>query len=300
MLRWMWMLSLVACAPDLASPPADVAEQLPGEALAVPSGRHLTLGASQLVSGDVLTLKAEGALPGERVTFLRGTGYAAGTTCPPLLGGLCLNLAGAGRIDTATADRSGIATVDVFLPAGVPNAGAQIAFAAAVTSPDQTISQVEPRVASAAPGTYAVGARGPYEGYSSHSPDYILGTPILVVDGGVLESFGIFSDGGGDGRLSLWTDAGGAPDQLVEESQAFASPAGSLTVRPANGGVRVGPGKYWLMGHYRSGAAPGMGTADSYMPVAYRSQSFAAGSPATFGPATFYTGQSFNYWINLR
>lgn len=300
MFRWMGVLSLVACAPDPASPPADVAEALPGEALAVPSGRHLTLGISQLVSGDVLTLTAEGALPGERVTFLRGTGYSAGATCPPLLGGLCLNLAGAGRIDAATADIRGIASVDVFLRPGAPNVGAQVAFAAAVTSPDQTVSQVEPRVASAAPGAYSVGAREPYEGFSNHSPDYILGTLILVVDGGVLDSFGIYSGGGGDGRLSLWTDAGGLPNRLVAESQVFASPVGSATVRPANGGVRVRPGKYWLMGHYQSVASPGMGTADVYIPVAYQAQSFSAGSPATFGAGTMYTGQSFNYWINLR
>ena len=50
-------LLLAACAPDLESPAA-----LPADALAVPTGRHLTLGVSRLITGGTLTLRASGTL----------------------------------------------------------------------------------------------------------------------------------------------------------------------------------------------------------------------------------------------
>ena len=300
MLRSLILLALAACAPDTQSPPLDVVESLAAEAAPAPTGGHLTLGVSPLISGGALTLRAEGASAGETVYFARGSGYVPGATCPPVLDGLCLNLAGATLLGTAIANGSGVATLNLVLPAGMPPSGANVSFVAAVANPGDTTSQVEPRVAMAMAGPYTVGATTPYEGFSAHSPNFILGNPILVVTGGLVESFGWFGNTGGSGRLSLWTDAGGQPGTLVAESVVFPLPSGTATPLPRAGAFQINPGKYWLMGHYDVGAAPGMGTADFYTVVAYNSTSFGAGSPPSFGPASIYTGQAFNYWLNMR
>jgi hypothetical protein len=294
-MRVLALLLLAACAPDLESPAA-----LPADALAVPTGRHLTLGVSRLVTGGTLTLRASGALPGEVVNFARGSTYSAQASCLLPLDGLCLNLANPALIGTAVANANGVATLQLALPNGAPPPNAHVMFTAVVINPDDTQSDVQSRDATAAPGPYAVGVTDPLETFSSHAPDYLLGNPLMVVDGGDLVSFGMYANAtGARGRLALYTDNGGQPGRLIASTGPFTVASGQQTESPT-APANIQPGNYWIFGLYDTNAAPGMGTADPYLPVAYYSQPFGSALPNTLGAPQVYTGQGFNYYLVLR
>lgn len=79
----------------------------------------LGLTAGALVPGAPLRLTASGATPGATVGFARSQNLA--DSCPALLGGACLSLATPKLFGTAIADGSGVAVIDVNVPAGAPS-----------------------------------------------------------------------------------------------------------------------------------------------------------------------------------
>lgn len=294
-MRILALLLLAACAPDTQSP-----AELPTDAAPLPSGRHLTLGVSRLVTGGTLTLRATGATPGDVVNFARGTAYSAMSSCLLPLDGLCLNMTNPALIGTSVANANGVATLQLALPNGAPPPNAHVMFSAVVINPDDTQSDVQSRDATAAPGPYAVGVTDPLDTFSSHSPDYLLGNPLMVVDGGDLVSFGMYATAtGAQGRLALYTDNNGQPGRLVAQTGPFNVVTGQQT-EPPSAPANIQPGNYWIFGLYDTNAAPGMGTADPYLPVAYYNQPFGAALPNVLGAPQVYTGQGFNYYLVLR
>ncbi len=79
------------------------------------------LEASPLVRGQVATLGVQQAIPGERVDFLYSLRGVGAGPCPPLLGGVCLDLlAPVVRLGDARADALGTASLIVNVPTGAP------------------------------------------------------------------------------------------------------------------------------------------------------------------------------------
>lgn len=79
----------------------------------------LSLVAPDLVRGQPATLTVSGAAPGESVSFLAsGTGVGMGP-CPPLLGGLCLDLLSPRLVGSDAADAGGVAELTLNVPGGL-------------------------------------------------------------------------------------------------------------------------------------------------------------------------------------
>lgn len=80
--------------------------------------------------GDAVVVVSN-AVPGETIGFLASLGGTSAGPCPPLLGGLCLDL-GADTVlsGTAVADASGRATLEIPVPSSLP-VGTTVTFQAA-------------------------------------------------------------------------------------------------------------------------------------------------------------------------
>lgn len=106
-------LLLSACDPTASIEPL---HQLPGDQLAPP----MALQVGPLVPGQPLTLRVDGAPPRSNVYF--GRSGSPGQTCPPALGGACLDLAAPlPLVGTDVADASGVAELTLTLPATAPS-----------------------------------------------------------------------------------------------------------------------------------------------------------------------------------
>jgi hypothetical protein len=200
----------------------------------------------------------------------------------------------------SVANNAGFAELNLQLPNGVPSVGQHVVMVAAVVNPDQTQSNVEPKdVVANAGSVYTVGNTDALEGFSSHSPNYLLGFPVMVVDGGDLVGFGMSGTAtGARVRLALYSDSGGVPDRLVAESVGGAYVDGVNSFAPA-APATIQRGKYWLMGLYDVQGAPGMGGGATATPVHYISLAANAAMPDPMPQTSFYTSQTFNYWIAL-
>jgi cysteine-rich repeat protein len=125
------LLSLLACAVD----PLPLAQQPP----------PLQLDVSAVLPGQTATFSVAGANAGETVHFVRGS--QLGVTCPPQLGGLCLDLAAPLTVlASRRADATGAATWSFPVPPATP-AGATLTFQAVVLRAGGGVtSDVERRV----------------------------------------------------------------------------------------------------------------------------------------------------------
>ncbi len=127
MLRTVVPLLVLGCAE---APVADDAMPLvdgevpwfdapPAEGAAPPPlPQVMTLSSDAPVPGGTTLLEAINATPGDTVTFLRGS--SPGSTCPPPLGGDCLDLGSPKILGTAVANALGDAVLAISLPVAVP------------------------------------------------------------------------------------------------------------------------------------------------------------------------------------
>jgi hypothetical protein len=97
---------------------------------APPPGSGLLLSHGALVIEGPLTLTATGALPGETVRFAFSTQVGAGP-CPPIFGGLCLDLVAPSVLGSAVADAAGTTYIILTVPPTVPE-GASANFQAVI------------------------------------------------------------------------------------------------------------------------------------------------------------------------
>jgi len=136
---------------------------------------------------------------------------------------------------------------------------------------------------------------------SSHAASYLLGSQIDVTIPGVLTDAGIiFRASGGNGEVAVYDDtgAGGLPGNLVARTGVFPVTSIGDTLIPFTSNPVLPAGTYWMMAVYSTGASVGFTTNTDAL-VAYRSFTTGTVPPATFGTATTYTGQAFNYYLRL-
>ncbi|MCL4209091.1 MAG: hypothetical protein HRU76_01665 [Phycisphaeraceae bacterium] len=151
------------------------------------------------------------------------------------------------------------------------------------------------------------GNTNPFETQSSHSPNFVLGVRVNIpVNGFTVTSFGMmyghenFTPNTSNAIFGLYTsDGNGLPQTLVAVTNPINLNAQqtydniAFTSTPT-----INSGTYWMMALYESLASPRMGLQDPNSLVAYWSNPYANGMPATAPAITTYTGQNFNYWIN--
>lgn len=135
----------VAADPDGLT----TADELAAPAVRPPPGVPLVLDAGDVMPGQMVTITASSADPGETVRFLRGASGIGAGPCPAALGGLCLDVRNPTLMGSATANAQGIAEFSFQVPAGAPN-GAGIWFQACAArgqgGANSVESQVEGRV----------------------------------------------------------------------------------------------------------------------------------------------------------
>ncbi|MBC8366268.1 hypothetical protein H8E52_02550 [bacterium] len=148
----------------------------------------------------------------------------------------------------------------------------------------------------------------PFEAMSSHSPNYVLGVQVVVPIAFELQSFGMMygheefgaplADNAIFGLYS--TDVtNGYPMDLMAVTGAHYLDSVAIYDNLAFTSTPIIPaGTYWMMALYETGANPRMGLLDSSSLVAYWSNSYGAGMPASAPAVSTYLGQNFNYWIN--
>jgi len=131
----------------------------------------------------------------------------------------------------------------------------------------------------------------------SHSPNFLLGSPLSVTTTTTLTHLAVIGKAAGPQfQLALYTDVAGNPGTLIASTPAQALAVGvqEIAVTP----TALPAGTYWFMGIYQSTAGIGLALTASAV-VKYISLSFGSALPTTFPPPTTYTGQEFNYYIRV-
>jgi hypothetical protein len=140
-----------------------------------------------------------------------------------------------------------------------------------------------------------------YADPSAHSPDVLLGGPVMVMGGSMLTHLCVIAKApGANVVLALYSsNSMGEPNQLVASTPATPLAVGPLeiAVTPA----MLPPGQYWMFGIYDADASIGIDLSDPMAPVRYLELPFASPLPQpSFGPASSYTGQRFNYYVRVQ
>lgn len=116
------------------------AEVLPVDAAPPP----MWLFASDVTPGQRVTLEAMFATPGAQVVFAASGQTSPNATCPPALGGVCLDLVQPTILGSAVADVAGGARLSVRVPAGVPVGSTAYFQAAEVAGAASSVSYLWP------------------------------------------------------------------------------------------------------------------------------------------------------------
>jgi hypothetical protein len=151
-------------------------------------------------------------------------------------------------------------------------------------------------------GSYTAGNVTDLGGAQSISPNYLLGSQVVVPTGGTLLKFGIISrDAGPRVRFGLYTNVGGNPGTLVAQSAVAGTTlvVGSQEFNPT-GAVTLPAGTYWLFGLFDVTTSVGGEAMPSGVVIDYNSLAFGSAMPTNFGTPMTYTGSRFNYWIRVQ
>ncbi len=139
-----------------------------------------------------------------------------------------------------------------------------------------------------------------YPSASTHSPDYLLGGPVMVTGSSMLTHLCVIGKAAGPNVvLGLYSsNAMGEPNQLIASTPAMALSVGAMEipVTPA----ALPPGQYWMFGIYDAEASIGIDESDPMAPVRYQEMPFGPTLPQPFGVGSGYTGQRFNYYVRVQ
>jgi len=130
---------------------------------------------------------------------------------------------------------------------------------------------------------------------SGHSPDFLLGSAIVVPQAIVLTHLSLISKQNGPSvKIGLYSDAGGHPNQLLVQVPSSVVTTGVNEFPVTN--INLAAGTYWFMAVFSANASIGIDF-NNNDPVDYMSLSFSSSLPSVFPFPTTYTGQRFNYYL---
>jgi len=123
-----------------------------------------------------------------------------------------------------------------------------------------------------------------------------LGSKLVVPQASTLDAFALIAvTSGYQVQMALYTDSSGEPGSLFASSAVTTVP-GSGVFKLDVADQPLPAGTYWIMAVYSSTASISKSTSTSAT-VKYRSLSFGSSLPTSFGSASTYTGQEFNYYL---
>jgi len=135
---------------------------------------------------------------------------------------------------------------------------------------------------------------------SVHSPDYLVGGPMMVTGASTLTHLCVIAKSAGPNVvLGLYSsNAMGEPDHLMASAPVTALSVGPVEIAVAP--TALPAGQYWMFGVYDAEASIGIDEGDPTAAVRYVGRAFGSPLPEPFGPASNYQGQRFNYYIKVQ
>ncbi|MBL8620527.1 MAG: hypothetical protein JNK64_04460 [Myxococcales bacterium] len=227
-------------------------------------------------------------------TTLAGTGSGTVTSSPAGIncGATCSAMYDFGTVVTLTAAVAGTSTFAGYTGGGCGTSAVCNITITANTSVTATFTG----------GSVTYGNVTDLGGSQSISPNYLLGSQVVVTTGGTLQKFGIISrDAGPRVRFGLYTNVGGNPGTLVAQT-ATAGTALAVGVQELNptATVSLPAGTYWLFGLFDVTTNVGGEAMPSGVVIDYISLPFANPMPSSFGAPQTYTGSKFNYYLRVQ
>ena len=133
---------------------------------------------------------------------------------------------------------------------------------------------------------------------SNHSPDYLLGSQIRIINASTLTHLALISKTGGfHVQMALYTDVGGNPSELVVGTGLVTLITGvqeiPVPVTP------VAAGFYWIMAVFEAQSAIAFDVSDPTAFARYRDFNFGDPLPLVFGPAATETGSQYSYYVKV-
>ena len=118
----------------------------------------------------------------------------------------------------------------------------------------------------------------------------------MVPQASTLDAFALIAvTSGYQVQMALYTDNNGQPDSLFASS-AITTVTGSGVLELDVTDQSLPAGTYWIMGVFSSQASISFTTSTSAT-VKYRVLGFGSSLPTSFGSASSYNGQEFNYYL---
>lgn len=118
---------------------------------------------------------------------------------------------------------------------------------------------------------------------------------------GTLSDAGIiFRSSGYQGQVALYDlTSGNLPGQRLATTGTFSVSTTGPVLIPFTTSPALNAGTYWFMAVFSANASIGFSDTGAQL-VAYKSLSFGSPRSATFGTPNTYTGQAFNYYLQLK
>jgi hypothetical protein len=145
-----------------------------------------------------------------------------------------------------------------------------------------------------------IGNADAFEAASNHSPGFLLGSAIDVHALQTIAFFGVIGKKPGARIvMAVYTSRDGEPDSLVAFTEPTPVEVGVQRVKPS-ANETLAPGTYWLVAVFDRQASIGYDMSDKSAVVKYVVHRFAAPLPDRFRTLTTYTGQRFNYFLEME
>jgi hypothetical protein len=135
-----------------------------------------------------------------------------------------------------------------------------------------------------------------FSGASSHSPGFLLGSPVQIPVAVTITHLAVIAKAGGANvLLGLYRQSGGVPTTLVVGTSPTPLAPGRLEIPVTP--TTIAAGTYWLMAMYDTDASVGLDTSVANAQDAYAFRDFSQGLPATVSQPTSMFGQRYNYYL---
>ncbi|HWP65087.1 MAG TPA: hypothetical protein VNO26_04130 [Candidatus Limnocylindria bacterium] len=144
--------------------------------------------------------------------------------------------------------------------------------------------------------TLTFGHATEFAGASSHSPGFLLGSPVQVSTPITVTHLAVIAKAGGPRvLLGLYRNSGGVPTTLVVGTAPTQLVPGrvEMPVTP----TPIAAGTYWLMAMYDGDASVGLDTSVPNAPAMYDFRDFAQGLPSSVSFPSSMFGQRYNYYL---
>ncbi|MEZ5046481.1 MAG: M4 family metallopeptidase [Chitinophagaceae bacterium] len=148
--------------------------------------------------------------------------------------------------------------------------------------------------------TLNVGFTTPLPTPANFGQNFLLGVKITIPQGGLIEGLSLLGlNTNSNVQMALYTDLAGSPNTLVAQSN-FGVVGNGVTTLAVSPAVPISGGDYWIMAVYATSGNHSNKSTAFNTPVYYTSLPFGNSIPTSASGFISYSGDPFNYWVNIR